>query len=371
MGIERREAVIVGGGQAGLSTAYELTRRGVDVAVLEAGHRTGDAWRRRWDSLRLFTPARYDALPGLAFPAPPGSYPGKDAMADYLETYARAMALPVRTGVRVGSLTRNESTYILETTEGRIETDNVVVAAGHERPSIPDFAASIDPSVKQLHTKDYRNPNQLTGDVLVVGAGNSGVEIAIESAAAGHRTTLAGPSTGAIPAFVYSFGGRIFWFYARRIASVDTPIGRKMRPLVLTRGAPLIRLKLADAAAAGVERGPRVARAEDGVPVLEDGRRLRSDTIVWCTGFRPDYSWIALPAAFENGVPRHNRGVAEGEPGLYFVGLPFQTRLASAVIGGVALDARFIAEAITTRLASQPSRSYRPEPAFQLGEKRG
>ena len=347
--IERRDAVVVGGGQAGLSTAYELTRRGLEIAVLEAGPRVGDSWRHRWDSLRLFTPARYDTLPGLAFPAPSESYPGKDEMADYLETYARVMALPVRTGVRVKSLARSGSTYLLETTAGTIETEHVVAAAGHERPYIPEFAASIDSAVTQLHAGNYRNPDQLAGDVLVVGAGNSGVEIAIEAALAGHRTTLAGRSTGAVPPFVYAFGGRIFWFYAKRIASVDTPIGRKMRPHVLKRGTPLIRLKLADATAAGVRRGPRVTRVEDGAPVLGDGQLLRPNTIVWCTGFRPDYSWIALPGALDAGSPRHRRGVAEGEPGLYFVGLPFQTRLASAFVGGVASDARFVAEAITSR----------------------
>ena len=351
--VERREAVVVGGGQAGLSTAYELTRGGLDIAVLEADPRVGDAWRRRWDSLRLFTPARYDTLPGLAFPAPSGSYPSKDEMANYLETYAHLMALPVRTGVRVRSVTRKGSTYLLETTAGTIESDHVVVAAGHDRPYIPEFAASIDSAVAQLHAGDYRNPNQLAGDVLVVGAGNSGVEIAIEAAMAGHRTTLAGRSTGAVPPFVYAFGGRIFWFYAKRIASVDTPIGRKMRPHVLKRGTPLIRLKLADATAAGVQRAPRVIRVEHGAPVLGDERLLHPNTIVWCTGFRPDYSWMALPDAVDGALPRHRRGVAEGEPGLYFVGLPFQTRLASAFVGGVASDAQFVAEAIMTRQGSR------------------
>jgi putative flavoprotein involved in K+ transport len=350
---EMRDAVVVGGGQAGLSAAYELSRRGVDVAVIEANPRIGDSWRNRWDSLRLFTPARYDGLPGLRFPAPDDTYPGKDAMAGYLETYARETSLPVRTGVRVSSVTRNGSSYAVETSQGTIEARHVVVAAGHERPSVPEFAGSIHAATMQLHAKDYRNPAQLTGQVLVVGAGNSGVEIAIEAAGAGHATTLAGPSTGAVPPIAYSFGGRIFWFYATRIASVDTPVGRKMRPLVLKRGTPLIRLKLADAKAAGVERALRVIRAVDGLPVLEDGRQLRPDTIVWCTGFAVDHSWIDIPSVFANGRARHERGVAAGEPGLYFVGLPFQTRLASAFIGGVASDAAFIADAITARLASQ------------------
>jgi putative flavoprotein involved in K+ transport len=348
--VETVQAVIVGGGQAGLSTAYELTRRGVGHVVLEAGERIGDQWRQRWDSLRLFTPARYDGLPGSEFPAPPASFPGKDQMADYLEAYSHGASPTVRTGVRALSLARKGSSYVLETTAGTLEADHVVVATGYQQPKVPAFAAGIRPDVTQLHAGQYRNPSQLTGDVLVVGAGTSGVEIAIESARVGHHTVLAGRGTGAIPAIAYAFNGKLFWFYANRVASVRTPIGRRMKPLVLTHGAPLIRVKMRDAIAAGVERAGRVIAVENGLPVCEGGRRVQAGTIVWCTGFGRDYSWITFPVAGPDGFPRHSGGVAEAETGLYFVGLPFQTRLASGLIGGVGEDASAVAEVIAIRL---------------------
>ena len=348
---ERLPAVIIGGGQAGRATAHELKRRGLhDVVVLERDQRVGDQWRRRWDSLRLFTPARYDALPGSTFPAPPDSFPGKDQMADYLESYANDKSLPVRTGVRVTSLKRSGDGYLIETSSGWLEAGHVVIATGYDRPRVPAFAAEIDPAIRQLHAAEYRNPSQLAGNVLVVGAGTSGVEVAIEAAQAGHRTTLAGRSTGAVPPVFYSFGGKLFWFYANHVASVKTPIGRKMKPLVLTHGAPLIRLKMSDAIAAGVQRGPRIEAVRDGVPVVAGEQSTRPDTIVWCTGFTRDYSWIDMPITAPDGHPRHQGGVVDGQPGLYFVGLPFQTRLASGLVGGVGPDASAVAGVIAGRL---------------------
>ena len=348
--VERFDTVIVGGGQAGLSTAFELMRRGVDCLVLEAEPRIGNQWRRRWDSLRLFTPARYDRMPGSRFPASDNTFPTKNELADYLERYAAANSLPVRMGVKAMSLSRANGGYRLDTSAGVHDADHVVIATGYDKPKLPDFAKNVSPTVKQLHAFEYRNPDQLTGDVLVVGAGTSGVEIAIEAAQSNHATTLAGRGTGAVPPAAYAFGGRVFWFYANRIASLDNPVGRAMRPHVVRRGAPLIRLKMADATAAGVARAPRVVAVEDGLPVFEDGRRVRPNTIVWCTGFAHDYGWIHLPILAEDGLPRHRRGVVEAEPGLYFVGLPFQSRLASGFLGGVGLDARFVAETIGDRL---------------------
>ena len=239
---------------------------------------------------------------------------------------------------------------MLDTTDGTLEANHVVVATGYQRPKVPAFAAGIAPAVRQLHASEYRNPSHLAGDVLVVGAGTSGVEIAIEAARAGHHTVLAGRGTGSIPPIFYAFKGRVFWFYANRIASVRTPIGRRMKPLVLSQGAPLIRVKMRDAIAAGVERAPRVVGVDNGVPVCEGGRLAHADTIVWCTGFGRDYSWIQFPVAGADGYPRHNGGVADGERGLYFVGLPYQTRLASGLIGGVGEDARSVAEVIAARL---------------------
>jgi putative flavoprotein involved in K+ transport len=357
---ERLQAVIIGGGQAGLATAYERKRRGLEnLAVLERDERLGDQWRRRWDSLRLFTPARYDALPGSTFPAAPESFPTKDQMADYLGGYAMDNSLPVRTGVRVLSLKRTVDAYQIETTSGSLEAGHVVVATGYDRPKVPPFAAEIDPTIRQLHAAEYRNASQLAGDVLVVAAGTSGVEIAVEAAQAGHRTTLAGRSTGAVPPIFYAFGGKLFWFYANQVASVRTPIGRRMKPLILTHGAPLIRLKMTDATGAGVQRAGRIEAVRDGVPVFADGQRTRPETIVWCTGFTRDYSWIEMPIVGADGYPRHDGGVVGGQPGLYFVGLPYQTRLASGLVGGVGRDAMAVADVIAGRL----DLARRPAPA--------
>jgi putative flavoprotein involved in K+ transport len=349
--VEKVDAVVVGAGQAGLASAYELARRGVSLVVLEAGDQVGDQWRNRWDSLRLFTPARFDGLPGSTFPAPPDSFPGKDQLADYLESYGREHRLPIRTGVRALSLERSGDGYRLETSAGTIEAGHVVVATGYQGPKVPALAADIKPDIRQLHASQYRNAARLTGDVLVVGAGTSGVEIAIEAARAGHKTVLAGRGTGAIPPVFYAFQGKFFWFYANKIASVRTPMGRRMKPFVLHHGAPLIRVTMREALAAGVERAPRVTAVDSGFPVCDGGRRLQPQTIVWCTGFARDYSWIRFPVAGGDGYPKHTGGVADGEKGLYFMGLPFQTRLASGLIGGQGPDAELVAETIATRLA--------------------
>jgi putative flavoprotein involved in K+ transport len=187
--VRRFDTIVVGGGQAGLAVGHYLVKQRRNFVILDAGGRVGDTWRGRWDSLRLFTPARYDGFPGMPFPAPGGYYPTKDEMADYLEAYSDRFDLPVRTGVRVGSLGREEGRYFLVSNAGRFEAENVVVATGPlQRPRIPTFAANLDPSIAQLHSSTYRNPGQLPrGNVLVVGAGNSGAEISVELAAPRRR----------------------------------------------------------------------------------------------------------------------------------------------------------------------------------------
>jgi putative flavoprotein involved in K+ transport len=356
---ERVETLVIGGGQAGLATGYQLSRRNLPYAIVDANDRIGDAWRNRWDSFRLFTPNRLNHLPGMKFPGYHWGFASKNEMADYLVAYARRFGIPVENGVRVERLTREAGRFVAIAGDQRFEADNVVVAmSSWQRPRVPGFASELDPRIVQLHVAEYKNPGQLQdGDVLVVGAGNSGAEIAIEVART-HKVVLSGPSTGAIPFRPESVAGRVLMpFIGRvvfhRVLTTGTPIGRQVRSKMITSGEPLIRVKPKDLAAAGVERVPRVVGVEGGLPQLEDGRSLDVANVVWCTGFRPSFSWIDLPVlgAVE---PIHDRGIVRSEPGLYFIGLKFLYSVSSEQIHGVGRDADRIAQQIAAR---RPARS--------------
>ena len=354
---ERVDTVVIGAGQAGLSIGYHLARQGRHFVILESHEHVGDSWRMRWDSLRLFSPARFDGLDGMPFPASPHGFPHKNEMADYLEAYVERFPLPVRTGMRVTSLTRSGDRYVVTASGSRFEADNVVVAmASYQRPKVPEFARDLDPSIVQMHSSDYRNLAQLRpGGVLVVGAGNSGAEIALEAARGGHETWMSGRDVGYVP---FRIGSRLArWFLLRalfrglfhRVLTLDTPMGRKARPKMIGKGAPLIRAKPNDFAAAGVNRVGRTARVEAGRAVLEDGRTLDVANVVWSTGYHPGFSWIELPVFGADGEPAHDRGVVRGEPGLYFVGLHFLYAMSSGMIHGVGRDASHIARVIAQR----------------------
>ncbi|MGH8871066.1 MAG: flavin-containing monooxygenase, partial [Acidimicrobiia bacterium] len=351
---EQVGTIVVGGGQAGLSVGYHLTQRGLPFVILDANQRVGDSWRNRWDSLRLFTPARYDGLDGMPFPAPPRHFPTKDEVADYLESYAREFELPVRTGVKVDALKKKNGRFLVTVGGHTFEADNVVVAmSSWQQPRIPAAASELSPDIFQLNSTEYRNPAQLQkGDVLVVGAGNSGAEIALDVAAR-HRTLLSGPDTGHVPIRLEGLSGRLAVpivqrFVFHRLLTTSTPMGRRVRPKVLSRGEPWVRVKPKHLEAAGVERVPRVVGAAEGLPMLEDNRVVDVANVIWCTGFEPDFAWIDLPV-FGEKWPTHERGVVADEPGLYFVGLKFLYSVSSALIHGVGRDAARIADAIAAR----------------------
>jgi putative flavoprotein involved in K+ transport len=349
---ERFDVVVIGGGQSGLAVGHHLARSGLRFVILDASPRIGDAWRSRWDSLRLFTPARFDGLPGMPFPGSGDAFPTKDEMGDYLERYAARFDLPVRSGVRVEGLARNNGCFVVSTSRGPVEADQVVVAmANYQRPKVPAFAGELRSDIAQFHSAGYRSPAQLQeGDVLIVGAGNSGAEIAAELAGA-HRVWLAGRDTGHVPFRIDGLLGRLLLlrlvlrFVFHRVLTVRTPAGRTLRPKVLGIGGPLIRVKPRDLAALGVERLPRMAGVEGGLPRLDDGRILGVANVVWCTGFHPGFDWIDLPVFDEDGRPRHQSGVAADVPGLYFAGLHFLHALSSGMIHGVARDAERVARA--------------------------
>lgn len=362
---ERVQVVVIGGGQAGLSVGYALAQRGLSFVILEGRARVGDSWRARWDSLRLFTPARYDGLIGMPFPAAPYTFPTKDQMGDYLESYARHFNLPVRTGARVDRVTREGARYIVEARGHRYDADHVVVAMStFQVPRVPAFARDLDPAIVQLHSSEYKNPSQLRpGGVLLVGAGNSGADIALDVASS-HQTWLSGRHPGHVPFNIEGGFARvalpvIFRVIFHRILTVDTPLGRKARPTIRSKGGPLIRVKPADLDAAHVERVPRVSGVSAGKPQLADGRTLDVSNVIWCTGFHPGLSWLDLPGvAYDSGgEPVQQRGIVLGEPGLYIVGQHFLYSLSSAMIHGVARDAERIANTIATRAAE----ARRPE----------
>ncbi|HUP16123.1 MAG TPA: FAD-dependent oxidoreductase [Acidimicrobiia bacterium] len=357
--LERIETVIVGGGQAGLALGYQLAQRGLPFVILDAHQRVGDAWRTRWDSLRLFTPAGYDGLPGMSFPAPRSSYPAKDEMADYLESYAARFGLPVRSGVRVDALASEGQRFLVAAGSLRFEADNVVIATSPELiPHIPSFASELDPFVIQLHSFHYSSTAQLQpGPVLIVGAGNSGADIAMD-VVKDHPTLLSGRDVGHIPFPINGFTATVIYpmvrFMFHRVMTVHNPIARKISAsLEAGHGLPLVRVKPKHLSAAGVERVARVAGIKDGRPVLEDGRALDVANVIWCTGYRPDYSWIDLPVFERRGVPAHNRGVVEDHPGLYFIGLNFQYSASSSQINGLGRDSAYLAKAIASRMAHQ------------------
>lgn len=352
---ERIQTLVIGGGQAGLAVGYHLARRGLPLLILDASERIGDAWRRRWDSLRLFTPARYAGLPGMRFPGRGDAFPDKDNMADYLESYAKRFRLPVRTGIRVDRLSRQGDRFVVAAGGHRFEAEQVVVAmANYQKPVVPPYAEELDPRIVQFHSHEYQNPGQLQpGGVLVVGVGNSGADIAIEVART-HPTWISGKETGHIPfpidtPLTRHLLSRVVRFVGHHVLSVRTPIGRRVRPKLLRKAAPLVRVKPGDLTRAGIERVTRVMGVRNGRPLLADGRVLEIANVIWATGYTPGFSWIDLPVFDETGEPIHEFGLVTRSPGLYFVGLHFLYSMTSATLLGVGRDAARIASFIEKR----------------------
>jgi putative flavoprotein involved in K+ transport len=359
------ETVVIGAGQAGLAAGYHLRRRGREFVILDAYERIGDNWRCHWDSLVLYSPAKVDRLPGMKFPGLAGAaYPTKDQMADYLEAYAAKFDLPVRGGVRVSRVARDGEQYVVSCTDGSsYRCDNVVVATGTfgRNPSVPAFAGELDPAIRQLHSSDYQRPDQLQpGAVLVVGASHSGGDIAYEAGAAGHPVVLSGHIHGEVPFRLEKRVARVafpvLFFVAKHVISMRTPIGRKVRPEIRAHGGPLIRCKKSDLARVGVDMAlARTVGVRDGRPLLDDDRVLDVANVVWCTGFRQDFSWIDLPVVGEDGWPLERRGVVDAAPGLYFTGLAFQYAFSSMLVGGAGRDAEYVVSHLDKRLAKRPA----------------
>ncbi len=322
MNSQHVETLIIGAGQAGLTTGYHLRRRGRRFLIVDGNQRIGDNWRQHWDTLRLYTPAKYDGLPGLPFPAARWHFPDKDEVGAYLERYALHFDLPVRTNTRVERLeARSDGGYVAFVGDEAITCDNVVVATGSfgRTPNVPEIAGELDPAIRQLHSSQYRRPDQLDpGPVLVVGASHSGQDIAYELAET-HRTILCGPSRGNIPMRPESRRAHVFMpvviFAFKHVLSRSTPMGRKKVQAVRLHGGPHFRVKPRDLKRRGVLRyEARLSSVADGRPVLADGTVVDVRNVVWCTGFRQVFDWIRAAdpgrAQVAGGVPRCRGGGA-------------------------------------------------------------
>ncbi|HSD23385.1 MAG TPA: NAD(P)-binding domain-containing protein [Solirubrobacterales bacterium] len=346
---EGPQSLVIGAGQAGLVVGYQLRQRGLPFQIVDAGAEIGEVWRKRWDSLKLFTPAQYDALPGMDFPAAPGTYPGKDAVADFLHAYATRFELPVSLNTRVTSLRNVDGAYLAETEGGTLEARNVVIATGpFQVPRVPPIADRLDDGVLQFHSSAYHSPQGITqGPVLVVGGGNTGFQIAEELA--GHIEVHLAIGSRQTPLPQRILGRDLFWYLEATgliHKSLESRIGQRLssRDTLIGSSPRAIRRH-------GVKLHPRAVDAAGSTVSFSNETKLDVGTVIWATGFRSDYSWIDVPVFGDGGEILHDRGVTES-PGLYFLGLSWQYTRGSALLGWVKDDAEYIAEQIS---ASRPA----------------
>lgn len=345
------DCIVIGAGQAGLSAGYHLAQRGQSFLILEAAEQAGGSWQNRWDSVHVFTPNIRNGLPGMEFPGGYG-FASAEEMVGYLRSYAARFELPVRTGTKVDGLFREGDRWRVTAGAEAFDTRTVVLATGmHRVPRLPAFAAELTEGIVSFHSASYRNPGQLQpGPVLIVGAGNTGADLAVELAAT-HDVLLAGRNVGQLPIEIRGWQGRalfpLLWWVWEHLLTERTPMGRKARAKVRKgHSEPLIRLKEKDLRSAGVRRLPRIAGIVNGLPQTEDGEVLEIANLIWATGFRPGFEWLDLPGLDASAHLPTQRGSVDGQPGLYVLGQEFQYMFNSHTIGGVGKDAAHVADLV-------------------------
>jgi putative flavoprotein involved in K+ transport len=347
----RFDVAVIGAGQAGLAMGHELARQGRRFTILEGGSAVAAAWRDRWDSLVLFTPRRYDALPDLPFPGDPDGYPARDEVIAYLERYAAGFALPIAFGRRVRSLASADGGFSVAWDGGALEADQVVVATGpFQAARVPAFAGDLAPEVFQIHATAYRRPGDVpAGRVVVVGGGNTGFQIAKELSRSHDVHLAVGSRQTPLPQRL--LGRDLFWWLTRLgllRKTADSRIGRRAKGRDTLVGSSPRELRRRF----GVALKPRAVAAAGRTLSFADGSVLEPGAVIWATGYRPDYDWIRLPVLDGDGRPRHRRGVTD-VPGLYFLGLSWQHTRGSALLGWVEDDAGFVGAQIAARAGRQ------------------
>jgi len=351
----RRDVVVVGGGQAGLAVGYFLAQQGTDFTILEAAGQPAAAWRERWDSLKLFTSARYDSLPGMEFPGDPDRYPTRDEVADYLADYARELNLPIELNSRVHAVRRQNHGYTVELGDRAYEARQVVIATGpFQLPFVPPIAENLGDDVVQMHSTGYRSPESVPeGSVLVVGGGNTGFQIAEELSASREVHLAIGSRQTPLPQRV--LGRDLFW-YLDATGLIRKTTASRIGKLMRKREDTLIGSNPRRARRHGIELHGRAVAAAGSTVSFADGADLDVRGVIWATGFRVDHSWIDVPVFDESGRAVHERGVTTS-PGLYFLGQLWQHTRGSALLGWVKDDAAHIAEKVAR---FQPSQIGRP-----------
>ena len=346
---DQRDVVVIGGGQAGLGVGYFLARQDRRFTILEAAGEPAAAWRERWDSLRLFTPVRRNSLPGRAFPGDPDSYPDRDQVVAYLEDYARHFELPVELDSRVLAVRRADGRFEVELADRRYTAEQVVIATGpFQIPFTPPVASALASQVTQLHSTDYRRPEQLPdGPVVVVGGGNTGYQIAEELVRSREIHLAIGARQTPLPQRLL---GRDVFDYLERLRLMDKTVDSRLAQRLKDRET-LIGSSPRRARQQGIRLRKRVTGAQGTSLGFADGSQQQVSGVIWATGFRLDHPFVHLPVFGADGRVSHRRGVT-ATPGLYFLGLPWLHTRGSALLGWVKDDAEYIAGRVAEHAAT-------------------